>query len=117
MVKIVKIQVQRIDSSYNEDSKNTVYFFQRGPISGEGLPQNLGKWATTGTSIFMQILGVGGGVSFRKRILDSPPGIKIFVIHCFTYMSDLILDKNEKPLNCQSKNLISLHGPPLHKYS
>ena len=49
-------EIHRVDSPFDEDPKNII-FFQGGPNFGEGRPENLGKWAITGTSIVMQIGG------------------------------------------------------------
>ena len=67
-------EIYMVDSPFNEDSKITV-------LPREGRPENLGKWAITGTSIVMQI----GWWSISKRILISnlwyqnPYGASIFV--------------------------------------
>ena len=48
-------EIHRIDSPFNEDPENISFFSREALISGEGRPENLGKWAITGTSIVMQI--------------------------------------------------------------
>ena len=50
-------EIQRVDSPFNEEPKNINFFSREALISGEGRPENLGKWAITGTSIVMQIGG------------------------------------------------------------
>ena len=48
-------EIHMVDSPYKENPK---YIFSRDPlISGEGWPENLGKWVIPGTSIAMQIGG------------------------------------------------------------
>ena len=81
-------EIHRVDSPFNEDPKNII-FSREALISREGRPENLGKWAITGTSIVMQI----GGGEFRKSI--SAP-TKILVMPQFSYMPDHFLGKNEK---------------------
>ena len=46
-------QIHRVDSPFNEDPKNII-FFQGGPNFEGG---TAGKWAITGKSIVMQIRG------------------------------------------------------------
>ena len=58
----------RVDSPFNEDPNN-INLFQGGLKFGEGQPENLGKWAITGTSIVMQI----GGCEFRKSVSAPTP--------------------------------------------
>ena len=48
-------EIHRIDSPFNEDSKNINSFARDSLISGEGRPENLGKMAKTRKSIVMQI--------------------------------------------------------------
>ena len=54
------------------------FFPRKALISREGRSDNSGEWATTGTSIVMQI----GGGQFRKRIYQSrpTPSTKILVM-------------------------------------
>ena len=50
-------EIHRVDSPFNEDPKNII-FFQGGPNFGGGTAGKIyGKWAITGTSIVMQIGG------------------------------------------------------------
>ena len=81
-------EIHTVDSHFNdwEDPKNIEL---EALISGEGRPENLGKWAITRTSIFMQI----GGREFRKSISAPTPGTKSLVMPQFSYMPDQILGK------------------------
>ena len=47
-------EIHTVNSPFNEDSKNII-FSKEALLSGEGRPENLGKWAITGMSIVMQI--------------------------------------------------------------
>ena len=40
-------EIHRVDSSFNEDSKNIIFLAREALISGEGWPGNLGKMAKT----------------------------------------------------------------------
>ena len=48
-------EIHKIDSPFNKDSKNTFFLAREALISGEGRPENLGKWPKTGKPIAMQI--------------------------------------------------------------
>ena len=45
----------RVDSPFYEDSKNIIFLVREALISGEGRPENLGKWPKTGKPIVMQM--------------------------------------------------------------
>ena len=62
-------EIHNVDSSFNEDPKNIIFFTREALISGKGRPENLGKWAITGTSIIMQI---GGVVNFEREYQPLP---------------------------------------------
>ena len=51
-------EIHRVDSSFNENPKNIIFFSRDALISGEGRPENLGEMSITGTSIVMQIKGL-----------------------------------------------------------
>ena len=59
MVKILNAfyhnEIHRIDSLFNEDSKNIIFLAREALISGEEGPENLGKWPKTGKPIVMLI--------------------------------------------------------------
>ena len=78
-------EIHRVDSPFNEDPKNII-FFQGGLISGEGRPENLGKWAITGTYIVKQI----GGGEFRKSI--SAPTL------CYQNPCDALIFLHARPI-------------------
>ena len=40
-------EIHRVDSPFNEDSKNIIFLARDALISGEGRPENLGKMAKT----------------------------------------------------------------------
>ena len=40
-------EIHRVDSSFNEDSKNIIFLAREALISWEGRPKNLGKMAKT----------------------------------------------------------------------
>ena len=40
-----EIEIHRVDSPFNEDSKNIIVLASEALISGEGRPKNLGKMA------------------------------------------------------------------------
>ena len=61
-VKMVKIsnasyenEIHRVDSAFNEDSKNITFLVREALISGEVRPENLGEWLKTRKPIVMQI--------------------------------------------------------------
>ena len=62
-------EIHIVDSPFKADPKNISFFSRKALISKEGLPENVGKLAITGTSIVMQI----GGGHFRKRISAPTP--------------------------------------------
>ena len=57
-------EIHLVDSPFNEDPKNINLFSREALISREGRPENLGKWAITGTAIVMRI----GGWSISKSL-------------------------------------------------
>ena len=61
-VKLNEIYI--VESPFNEDPKNINYFSWDALISGEGRPENLGKWEITGRSIVYK----SGGGEFQKSI-------------------------------------------------
>ena len=77
-------EIHVVDSPFNEDPENIIFFPREALISGKRRSVNLGKWAIAGTSIVMHI----GVVNF---------GTKIFVIPQFSYIPNQIVGKkNEK---------------------
>ena len=48
-------EIHRVDSPFNEDSKNRNFLAREALISEEGRLENLGKWPKTGKLIVMQI--------------------------------------------------------------
>ena len=46
-------EIHMVDSPFNEDSKNVFFLAREVLISGEGQPENLGKWPKTGKPIVM----------------------------------------------------------------
>ena len=40
-------EIHRVDSPFNEDSKNIIFLAREALILGEGRPENLGKMANT----------------------------------------------------------------------
>ena len=61
-VKMIKIsnasyenEIHRVDSPFNEDSKNIICLAREALILGEGRPEYLGEWPKTGKPIVMQI--------------------------------------------------------------
>ena len=62
MVKISKAsyenEIHRVDSPFNEDSKNIIFLAKEALISGKGQQENLGKMAKTG-NLLLCILGSG----------------------------------------------------------
>ena len=57
MVKITNAfyenEIHRVDSPFNEDSKNIIFLAREALISGEGRSENLGKWPKTGKPFVM----------------------------------------------------------------
>ena len=49
-------EIHTVNSPFNDDPKNII-FSRVALISGEGRPENVGKWAITETFIVMQIGG------------------------------------------------------------
>ena len=49
-------EIHRVDSPFNEDSKNIICLAREALLLGEGWPENLGKWPKTGKPIVMQIM-------------------------------------------------------------
>ena len=85
-------EIHRIDSPFNEDPKNVI-FFQGGPITGEGRPENLEKMGINRDIYCYTNWRV---VNFERAYQPLPPGIKIPVIPQFSYMPDQFLGKHEK---------------------
>ena len=48
-------ETHRMDSPFNENSKNIIFLAREALISGEERPENLGKWPKPGKPIVMQI--------------------------------------------------------------
>ena len=48
-------EIHRVDSPFNEDSKNIIFLAREVLISGERRPDNLRKWPKLGKPIVMQI--------------------------------------------------------------
>ena len=48
-------EIYVVDSPFNEDPKNIIFFIREALISGAGRPEIYEKWAITGASIVMQI--------------------------------------------------------------
>ena len=48
-------EIHRVDSPFNEDSKNIFFLAKEALISGKGRPEKLGKMAKTGKPIVMEI--------------------------------------------------------------
>ena len=46
-------EIHRVDSPFNEDSKNIIFLAREGLMSGERRPENLGKMAKTGKPTVM----------------------------------------------------------------
>ena len=88
-------ELHGFDSPFNEDPKN-INFFQGGPISGEGRPENLGKM---GNNRDIYCYANWGVVNFERAYQPLPPGTKIPVIPQFSYMPDQFLGKHEKSQN------------------
>ena len=84
------------------------FFFQGGPISGEGRPENLGK---IGNNRDIYCYANWGVVNFERAYQPLPPGTKILLMPLFSYMPDQFLGKMKK-----SQNLTLFKGPSLPKY-
>ena len=90
-----------VDSPFNEDSKNIIYFSREVLISGEGQPENLGKMGNNGD---IYRYANWGAVNFEREYQCLSPGTKILVKSQLSYMPDQILrKKNTKKLNFQAK--------------
>ena len=92
-------EIHIVYSPSNEDPKNIIHF-QRGPNFGEGRPENLGKWAMTGTSIVMQIGGwsVSKGNNSPTPWYQNPCDASIFL-----NARPNLREKNEKTqFSCQT---------------
>ena len=87
-------EIHRVNGPFNKDPKNII-FSRKALISGEGRPENLGKWAITGTSIVMQI----GGGEFRKSISAPTPWYQNPCDASIFLHARLIFRKNEKEPN------------------
>ena len=61
-------EIHTVDSPFNEDPKNMIFFSSEALILGEGRPENLGKMGNN-RDIVMQI----GGDEFRKSISAPTP--------------------------------------------
>ena len=79
-------EIHMVDSPFNKDPKN-ITFSKEALVSGEGRPENLGKWTITGTSMVMEI---GRWSISKENISPYPPGTKILVTPQFFYMQDRI---------------------------
>ena len=82
-------EIHRVDSPFNEDSKNIV-FSREALISGEGRLENLGKM---GNNRDIYCYANWGVVNLERAYQSLPPGTKIPVIPQFSYMPDQFLGK------------------------
>ena len=48
-------EIHSVDSPFNEDLKNMIFFAREALILGDSRPENLGKWSKIGKPIIMQI--------------------------------------------------------------
>ena len=85
-------EIHRVDSPFNEDPKNII-FFQGGPNYGG---ETAGKFREMGNNRDIYCYANWGVVNFEKAYQPLPLGIKIPVIPQFAYMPDQFLGKHEK---------------------
>ena len=78
-------EIHRVDSPFNEDSKNITFLAREALISREGRPRNLGKMAKNRETYCYTNSGV---VSSNREYWPLLPGIKVFALLWFSCMSD-----------------------------
>ena len=94
-VKMVKIsnashenEIHRVDSPFNEDSRNVIFLARKVLFSGEGRPKNLGKIAKNRETYCYANQGV---VNSNRECWTLPSGNKVFALLWFSCMSDQII--------------------------
>ena len=88
-------EVHRVDSPFNEDPKNII-FFQGDPNFGGG---TAGKLREMGNNRDIYCYANWGVVNLERAYQSLPPGTKIPVILQFSYMPDQFLGKIKKSQN------------------
>ena len=88
-------EMHRVDSSFNEDPKNII-FFQGHPNVGGG---TAGKFRKNGQQQGHLLLYKLGVAIFQRAYQPLPPGTKILLMPQFSYMPDQFLGKNLKSQN------------------
>ena len=48
-------EIHRVDSPFNEDFTNMIFLAREALISGEGRPENLGKWPQQGNLLLCKL--------------------------------------------------------------
>ena len=86
-------EIHRVDSPFNEDPKNIIFFSMEALISREGRPENLVKM---GNNRDIYCYANWGVVNLERAYQSLPPGTKIPVIPQFLYMPDQFLRKIKK---------------------
>ena len=89
-------EIHRVDSPFNEDPKNIIFFSREALISEEGRLENLGKM---GNNRDIYCYANWGVVNFKRAYQPLPPGTKILVMPQFSYMPDQFLGKMKKSQN------------------
>ena len=70
-------EIHRVDSLFNEDPKNIIFFFRKALISGEGRPENFGKM---GNKRDIYCYANWGMVNFERAHQPLLPDTKILVM-------------------------------------
>ena len=105
-------EIHIVDSPFDEDPKNIIFFSKEALISGEGRSEKLGEWAITGTSVVMQIRGS----QFRERISAPTPWYQNPCdASIFLHARPMFRKKYEKT-RFSGQNFTFLWGLPLPKY-
>ena len=99
-------EIHRIDSPFNENPKNIIFFTREALISWEGRLENLGKMGNN-RDIYCY---ANWEWRISKEHISPTPGTKILVMPHFSYMPYKFLGKNEK-----SQNFTLFQGPSFPK--
>ena len=78
-------EIHTVDSPFNENSKNITFLARETLISGEGRPENLGKWPKNRETYRYANYGV---INSNREYWHPLPGIKVFALLWFSCMLD-----------------------------
>ena len=98
-------EIHVVDSPFNEDSKNIIFFSKQALISEKRRSENLGKMSNNRDIYCYANQGV---VNFEREYQPLPLGTKILVMPQFSFMHDQILEEKMKKTQFSGQNLTFL---------